>query len=801
MVQNLKILLFLIFFGCLKQGLAQDNCYQNFYRKGVQAIENEAFESAINNFKAAKVCADKPSNNDVDEKIVDAQNGFINAIQRERKRAQSLALTAKSILELQKNDNPTTAIKYAQYALEKDDNSESRTAFYEAAYQLEAEDKRLLYSKSFIGNDKIYEEFRQVEFSQGGNYITVLTSDWMAKIFDLEGKQIASKKAYNVPFGSNSFSPDDKQVSFIGKDGMVYNYDFPLEDNQSGRTRFKKHNESEHIQTTAFSPGGNFFAVAYRDGLTRLHQEKNGKSIDLEGFGRRIESLSFSEDDSLLVTGNDKGGICIWNTDGSLKDTIAIQKYYDTEVLISPDKKHILATTSRQRARVFTIDGKEIIRTRGYLRKLTPDNFSPKGDYVAIGNEIYTLKDGASYGKLIQTLPDWVRNIRFSPKHNYILAVGYERTAQIWRRGYNEWEPYGTLGGHTDHIATAAISPDGKMVVTASYDKTIKLWPINTSIADGYFNAGKLLQVVTLNDTTTAITHEGKNIHLYNAKIGYNGYYGMPVEEIIAMSNDGKSLLTIENEMSNIWNFDPTGEGINFLSGVSAFHPIRIAKFSNQKKALVKFQEDDLFLSTSVWDIENQKFRALGGGHGKVSSLEWSADDKLIFVGNYRGEVIAWSYKSPLSEMEIFKRWDAHERQTVSSIAASSDGALIATASWDNTVKIWNKNFEHILTLIGHTMEINSVAFSPDNQFIITASEDRSAKIWDTKGQLIVSLEGYKSDVKSARFSPKMDYVVTNYGDGMIKIWPFEPALILDRIKQFSSIDLEEKVKEKYGIK
>ena len=797
----MKNFILIILFFAVESTLTAQNCFQTFYEKGIEALERVDFETAINSFKAAKVCSDKPVNNDIDDKILAAQNGYINAIEKERKRAQSLALTAKSILELQKNDNATTAFRYAKYALEKDDNSESRSAFYEAAYQLESENKRLLYTENFTGIDGLNEEFRKVDFSQGGKYISVLTSDWKAQIFDLEGNKIASKKAYNVPFDGTSFSFEDKQVSFIGKDGLAYIYDFPLEDNQSGRSRFKKHKEDEHIQVASFSPAGHFFAVAYRDGLTRLHRIKESKSIDLEGFGRRVISLSFSQDDSLLITGNDRGEVCIWKTDGDLVDTISIKKYYDTEVLISPDKRHIIAATSRQRARVFSMDGKEIIRTKGYLKKLTPDNFSPKGDYVAIGNEIYNLKKGASYGKLIQTLPDWVRNIRFSKVGEYILAVGYERNAQIWRRGYSEWESYGTLGGHTDDIASAAISPDGKMVVTASYDKTIKLWPIKTPIADSYYNAGKLLNTVVINDTAYAITHNEKDVYLYNSKLGYDGYYGLPVEEVIAQSSNGKLLLTYENEMANIWTFDPSGEGIINIAGYSAFQPIQFGKFSDKQKAVAMFLRSDLVYNLSVWDFESQKMRSIGGGNGEATALEWSSDGKQLLIGYSNGEVYAWSYETPLDKMKKLKEWSAHKRNTISSIAASADGTMIATASWDNTAKLWNSDYEYLLTLQGHKMEINSIAFSQDSRFIITASEDRSAKIWDTSGQLIVSLEGYRSDVKKAYFSPEMDYVVTNYGDGMIKIWPFDPVLIEGKIKQFTDIDLTPSEKEKYGIK
>lgn len=74
---------------------AQQECYSGFYKKGVTALENDDFETAINNFEAAKVCPDKPEKNDIDAKIQAAQNGYINAI----KKARDEAIMAKQEAE------------------------------------------------------------------------------------------------------------------------------------------------------------------------------------------------------------------------------------------------------------------------------------------------------------------------------------------------------------------------------------------------------------------------------------------------------------------------------------------------------------------------------------------------------------------------------------------------------------------------------------------------------------------------------------------------------------------------------
>ena len=87
--------LILLYFIASINLLAQTDCYQTFYQKGINAMEADSFEVAVNAFKAAKICPDLPAENDVDDKILEAQNGFIIAI----KKARDEALAAKQEAE------------------------------------------------------------------------------------------------------------------------------------------------------------------------------------------------------------------------------------------------------------------------------------------------------------------------------------------------------------------------------------------------------------------------------------------------------------------------------------------------------------------------------------------------------------------------------------------------------------------------------------------------------------------------------------------------------------------------------
>src|SRR5258706_7284245 len=71
---------------------------------------------------------------------------------------------------------------------------------------------------------------------------------------------------------------------------------------------------------------------------------------------------------------------------------------------------------------------------------------------------------------------------------------------------------------------------------------------------------------------------------------------------------------------------------------------------------------------------------------------------------------------------------------SITRIAWSPDGNILASPSGDRTIKLWDTITGQLLhTLSDHTDSINDVAWSPDNIVIASASDDASIKLWDTR--------------------------------------------------------------------
>ena len=169
---------------------------------------------------------------------------------------------------------------------------------------------------------------------------------------------------------------------------------------------------------------------------------------------------------------------------------------------------------------------------------------------------------------------------------------------------------------------------------------------------------------------------------------------------------------------------------------------------------------------------DDSDWRGEVSGHTRaVTSLAFKPNSYLLASASYDKTIRIWDV-SDNTNLRHVRTLQGHT-MSVKSVAWSPDGSTLASGSSDGTVRLWNPNNGiNFAVLRGHTQQIDPVAWHPDGRILASGSLDRTIRLWDpdTHSTRRV-LRGHTGAVVTLAFHPNGQTLASGSSDGTIRLW------------------------------
>ena len=274
----------------------------------------------------------------------------------------------------------------------------------------------------------------------------------------------------------------------------------------------------------------------------------------LEGHTRRVNSVSFSPDGTILASGASDPAIKLW--DVATRTNFATRTRFTSgvySVSFSPDGAILASGSGGTVTHLWDVATWGIITTlQGHTDEVNSVSFSPDGAILASGSEDRTVKlwDVATRTNIatLEGHTDEVNSVSFSPDSAILASGSWDDTIKLWDVATQT--NIATLEGHTSGVTSVSFSPDGAILASGSWDDTIKLWDVvtGTNITTLEGHRGNVYSVSFSPDGTTLASGAGswdRTIKLWDVVTGTNiatltGHTS--VVQSVSFSPDGTTL-------------------------------------------------------------------------------------------------------------------------------------------------------------------------------------------------------------------------------------------------------------------
>lgn len=498
------------------------------------------------------------------------------------------------------------------------------------------------------------------------------------------------------------------------------------------------------------------------------------------GHTEAVKIATFSPDGKQVLSADDKN-IIIWDTKSSLMlFSLNVSKNINT-AQYSPDNKYIICGYSDTVYYTGVWDAQN-----GDLRFEIPGAFgdiSSNGKYIttinAFDSQIWDLETG----NLCFTIGNHEATVYMSiffANDQFVLTssrTGETNFTKIWNV---------KNGKLRKTISGSCISYSESLCVIQTSDDVFQIWDVEKfeklfDIKD----AGSANMSISPNGKVIVLTYEDKTMKFISALSGsiLHSVYTDMFKPDPVVSPDNKSVMckNMSSSGCSVWDIEKGMHLFDFQSDYAVYSADGKYIFSVVDNSMVV----DVY-SSETGELKHRYDYSGTNGDGEYSYLSF------IALSQYNQKILAVELNSPILYLtEIFnstcsKRLEGRSGK-VKSVDLCLNKQLLSTES--KSVKVWDLNSGKLMFVLSHPFFVNAAKYSPDGKVIATASSDRKVRIWDSEtGELLHVFEGHNLIVNNVSFSQDGKMLASMAMDKSVRIWDIENSVLLHTLENASGM-------------
>ncbi|CAO3574193.1 unnamed protein product [Mortierella alpina] len=288
-----------------------------------------------------------------------------------------------------------------------------------------------------------------------------------------------------------------------------------------------------------------------------------------------------------------------------------------------------------------------------------------------------------------------VSAIRFIPKSAHLLlSASMDSKVKLWDV-YHDRRVLRTFLGHSKAVRDVTFNNDGTRFLSASYDRNMKLWDTETGQCISTFSTKKIPYVVKFNpdEDKQHVFLAGcsdHKIYQFDTRSGeviqeYDQHLG-PVNSITFVDDNRRFVTTSDDKSLRAWEYD-IPVVIKYIAEPDMHSMPAVALSPNQKWLACQSLDNQIFIYGAK-DRFRQNRKKLFSGHmvaGYACQPSFSPDGRYLSSGDSEGNLWVWDWKT----CKVHKKFKAHNEVVIDCAWHPHETSLVATASWDSTIKLW----------------------------------------------------------------------------------------------------------------